>query len=362
MLNCAKGILAAAALVLSQNAVAPGEVLAAESAPRVRVTTWFHDAKTALSLSFDDWSPDHWSRGMSLWQEFGYRVTIGFTMAKLNKHPDGIAHLQRAFDAGDEIANHTALHQNFESLTQGQIRYDLGQCNDFLLSNIQGLKHINTVIYPEEYFNDDTIRTIEEMGYLFARSGPQGINDIVMLNDSLRPPFLHLFSWCNQNSLSLQYWNDAVDWSVNKSGWLIEQCHGIGSVGESNVGWSPRPLEEYRAHFEHIRSFGDKIWVAPIGDVGRYVIERNACKPVVRSNDSDSMTFELQSDLDYDRFNVPLTVGVELPALWIRASALQAAKELDCTYTTDGWVQFDVVPGAGPVTVSRRSVASRGDD
>lgn len=335
----------------------PATASADDAPPRIRFATWQNGATAAISLSFDDWTPDHWSRGMELWRKHGFRVTLGITMAKLEKHPEMVEHLQNAFDAGHELANHTVRHENFASLTQGQIRYDLGQCNDFILAKVEGIRYINTVIYPEEYYDEATLKTLKEMGYLFARSGPQGINEVVMLNDPLKPPLLHLFSWANQNNLTMQQWNNAVDWAISRGGWLIEQCHGIGSIGEPNVGWSPRPLAEYEAHFEYLKSQGDKLWIAPIGDVGRYVLERDNSRIEVLAYDGNQLSLAIRNDLDSDRFDVPLTVELLRPPLWIRVAAEQNGQSLPCTYTTEGWVRFNALPGGGSIMISKASTA-----
>jgi peptidoglycan/xylan/chitin deacetylase (PgdA/CDA1 family) len=327
-----------------------------DSSRRIKFARWQNGATAAISLSFDDWSPDHWLRGLKLWEDYGYRVTLGITLAKKDKHPEGEGFLQQAFDAGHEIANHTVRHESFLTMTPGQIRYDLGICHDYLLAHVKGLEHIYTVIYPEEAFDAATLKTVTEIGYLFGRTGPLGISEIVMVNDPYKPNFNYLFSWSNQNELTLQQWNDTTEWVMGQGGWLIEECHGIGTPGEPDLGWSPRPEEEFRKHYDHIKRYGDKIWVAPICDVGRYIMERNSTELQVSNQTADSLSLILKPSLDRERFDVPLTVEIPIPERWLRVAATQDGRELDVIVRDGNLAYFQVDPNGGEVLVSKRNL------
>lgn len=321
--------------------------------PQLTLTKWQGGAEAAISLSFDDGTPDHWSRGMPLWQEYGFRVTLGIMSSRFEDHPERIPQLQQAFDAGHELANHTRTHADLTDITPEEARAELSSCDDFLHAHVSGLGQVITAVYPYELFNDDVTGILQDMGYLCARSGAQEPSDHAMLNDPYNPPLLHLYSWAALSSLLLWQWDSTTEVVLNDGGWLIEQCHGIGEEGEDGVGWSPRPESEYRAHYDHIKSFGDRVWVAPMGEVARFLVERNTAQLSVTSWSEDSICVELNNTLSYDYLDVPLTISMKLPAGWNGACAEQNGNALTVKASGDGThVLFDAVPDGGVIAIT----------
>ena len=322
--------------------------------PGLSVTKWHGDAEAAISLTFDDGTADHWSRGLPLWEEYGFRVTLGILKFNFNNAPERIPQLQEAFNAGHEIANHSANHPDFTTITLAECAEEVSACEEFLLSNIDGLDRIDTFIYPYEQFNEDVMELLNGAGYMYARSGYQGISDYAQLNDSREPPFLHLYSWANQAELPLWMWDNTTDWTVSQGDWLVEQCHGIGSPGEQGVGWSPRPESDFRSHYDHIKSFGDRIWVAPVREVGGYIMERNNAELEILETTGDRVDFILFDSLDNAVFDIPLTVRFDLPDDWTEVKVKQGLVDIPLVAAKDGYVLFDVTPGSGIVNINRQ--------
>jgi PKD repeat protein len=325
----------------------------ADQVPELTIAKWPGGADAALSLTFDDGTPDHWSRGLPLWEEYGFRVTLGITAQTFNGAPERLADLQQAFDAGHELANHSNTHTDFTELSETTRRNEVLTCQQLLLANVDGLDRVYTFIYPYENYNQDILDLMREMGFLFARSGAQGISEYAMVNDAWNPPLLQLYSWANQAELEMWMWDSIVDAVVEDGGWQIEQCHGIGEPGEDGVGWSARPEAEYRAHYDHIASFGDRLWVAPVGEVGRYILERNSTEFVVLDYTDDSLSFIATDGLDNEIYSVPLTVMLELPEGWNAAQVHQGSAVLDVAAPSAEHVVFEVIPGGGIVSVSQ---------
>jgi peptidoglycan/xylan/chitin deacetylase (PgdA/CDA1 family) len=319
----------------------------------LQVEKWQGGAEAAVSMSFDDGSPDHWSRGLPLWKEYGYHVTLGIMANKFIGHPERFAQLQEAFDAGHELANHTATHPDITTIPLDTAIQDIDKCQQLLFDNVQGLEHILTFVYPYEQFDSLTIAMLQEQGFLFARSGTQDMVEVTALNDGFNPPWFHLYSWANVNSMPMDAWNDTVDTAVVAGGWLIEQCHGIGAAGEAGVGWSPRPESEYREHYDHIKTYGGSVWVAPLSVVGRYITERNTAWFNVLENTDDRLEFELSTGLDQKLYNIPLTVWLTHPAEWDTLRVEQDGQEITFSETDAGRVRINVTPGSGAVSVAR---------
>ena len=332
-----------------------GSINIVEPANELEITMWQGGAEAAISLTFDDGTADHWSRGMPLWEEYGFRVTLGIVSSRFEQAPERIPQLTSAVSAGHELANHTRTHPDLAALPQAEMQQELQSCNDFLLENVVGLEQVYSCIYPYEMFSDEVIATLQSMGYICARSGSQGISDYAQLNYAPDPPFFHLYSWANLDLLPMWMWDSTTDWAVNHGGWLVEQCHGIGVLGEPGVGWSPRPESDFRAHYEHLKSFGSRIWVAPLSEVARYVHERNAATLSTPSFNGNELSFALSDNLDDDVYNIPLTVALDLPAGWTAATATQNSAALASRASSDGTVWLvDCVPDAGAVIVRKQ--------
>jgi peptidoglycan/xylan/chitin deacetylase (PgdA/CDA1 family) len=333
-----------------------GQAAAAEPAalPELSVAVWRNDADAAISLSFDDGTADHWQRGMALWDEFGFKVTLGIISSTFA--PERIPQLAQAHRAGHELANHCATHPDLLTLTPEDQRAEFKACNDFLLSNVPDLDYVTTAIYPYEHYDDTTLGVLEDMGFLFARSGYQGVVDYAELNDPWNPPLLHLYSWANLNTLPVTMWNDTTDWALEHGGWLVEQCHGIGAEGEPGVGWNPRPAAEYREHYQYIASLGDRVWVAPIREVGTYLIERNYARIKVTESTGGHLEFEVATGLDLPIPLLPVTMRMQQLEGWDAIYVRQHGKPLAVTeYTKDGapYLRFEVMPDSGVVSITR---------
>lgn len=319
----------------------------------VQVETWMHGAEAAISLSFDDGSQDHWTRGLALWEEYGFNVTLGILANRFLDNPERLPQLQQAFDAGHELANHTTTHPDLTTQTAAATLTEIRDCHQLLLDNVVGLEGVYTFIYPYELYSDEVIAALQDEGYMFARSGTQDMVQVTALNEPWNPSLYHLYAWANLNTLSQSFWNDTTDRVLAEGGWLVEECHGIGAIGETGVGWSPRPESEYRDHYDHIKSYGDRIWVAPIGEVGRYLVERNNARCTVVEQTADRIAFGLTTGLDVEIYNIPLTIWLNKPAGWESLRVVQNAAELPVSENAQGRVRFQVVPGTDIVTIER---------
>lgn len=316
-----------------------------------RVEKWQGGAEAALSLTFDDGTQDQWTRGLPLWQEYGFHVTLGIVADRFTKHPERLPQLQQAFDAGHELADHSATHPDLTTLSLEAARQEVQQCQDLLLANVQGLNRIYTFAYPYEAHNSNLIAMLQDMGYLFARSGPQDLGDVTPLNDALNPPDYHLYAWVNLSALPFSFWDNSTDNVLAAGGWMIEECHGIGTLGESGVGWNARPESEFRAHYDHVKSFGARVWVAPVGVVGRYATERNFAQINLIASGAQRIDFAVTDTLDDAAYNVPLTLSCAMPPGWSNLRVEQGAAAIPFTQNTQGRVLFNIVPSSGEASL-----------
>jgi hypothetical protein len=134
--------------------------------------------------------------------------------------------------------------------------------------------------------------------------------------------------------------NALVDGTLKQKKWMVAMLLAI------EKGYAAFPsaavLEE---HLKYVQTLKDRLWVDTIGNVGRYVKERDAAKLDVKKAEN-SATFTLTTPLDAKLFSVPLTVIIDAKG----ATAAEAKREgetaaLPVTVAADR-VMVDVVPGS----------------
>lgn len=132
--------------------------------------------------------------------------------------------------------------------------------------------------------------------------------------------------------------------------WLVAIVHAIIK------GWSPfESKDQFREHCEWLRSHGEDLWIAPHGEVGRYIGQRNAASLEVLENQPGRVRFRLTCTAEpasvYNRaLTVVLPTGKVADArAWAGALAYPPAP-LEATQR-DGKIRVEVPRNAGLVTV-----------
>jgi len=144
-------------------------------------------------------------------------------------------------------------------MTDEQIRQDLDTCSQLLFDNVDGLTYIDTVIYPYTTF-DDRVMGFSRMKATCLPVAAQDMVDVTALNDAWNPPLLHLYSWANLNVLPDWMWNDAVDRRSSKAaGWSSSATASARRARRASAGAAAGV--KFRWHYDHILSYGDRIWV-----------------------------------------------------------------------------------------------------
>ncbi len=130
--------------------------------------------------------------------------------------------------------------------------------------------------------------------------------------------------------------------------WLVLVFHGI-----DDIGWEPTPHEKLQEYFQYIKNNEKDIWVAPFGEVARYVRERMNAK-VAGKKEHDKIIVRLSQTLDNKMYNEPLTLKTYLPADWERVEVktpndkkvLQTKKDQNGTF-----VLYQAVPDGGGIEI-----------
>jgi len=296
-----------------------------------------------VSLTYDDAVPNQIKYHVPLMEERGFRGTFFvFVNAISRGQRNDWKPWAELAARGHEIGSHTVSHPRLVELSEGKIEQELRQSKSAIEEHI-GVAPL-TFAYPYGQ-HDERVRRIAGGLYVSSRSGgvkvapptPLDIHDVPSFVPVTNTPASEMNSW--------------VDAAVEAGGWTVEMIHGIEAQG-----WQPIPKERYAEHFDYIAARGDELWVAPYGEVARYIREREVAAVETINVNADGVVLELLSrGLDQAVYSVPLTLRLEVPFDFDTVEVRQAepaGREVKCIEEQHHrFAYFDVVPNGGEVVV-----------
>ena len=130
--------------------------------------------------------------------------------------------------------------------------------------------------------------------------------------------------------------------------WLVLVFHGI-----DDIGWEPTPHEKLQEYFQYIKDKENDIWVAPFGNVARYVRERMSAKVDSKST-NNKIIVELSQSLDKKMYDEPLTLKTYVPSNWkkVEIKRRDGKQELQTQKDQNGtFVFYQAVPAGGTIEI-----------
>ena len=304
-----------------------------------QVATWQGFRQAAISYTFDDNCPNQLPVAIPLFNEFGFRTTM-FVPSDWIK--DWSA-LQTAADQGHEIASHTVTHTNLGTLTAAQQLIEFKNSQESINAHIKG-HSCTTIAYPYCVPGNDSLCA----SFYIAARHCQGY-----IEPKTPADFMKISSLTTGSVSSIQTvgdFNNRVQKADSLKGWCVFLIHGIDNDG----GYSPTQSTVLRAHLNYVKEQNNTYWVAPFGDVVRYIKERNAALIHELSNKSTAITLQVTDKLDNAVYNYPITIRRALPKHWTSATVTQNGKKVEAKISKKGalkYITFDVVPDGGNVII-----------
>jgi hypothetical protein len=306
------------------------------------VATWqgFRDA--AVSYTFDDNCPNQLAVAIPMMNSYGFKATM-FVPSAWIKDWTG---LQSAADHGHEIASHTVTHADLGNLNPAQQIPEFKDSREVINDHIKG-HSCTTIAYPFCARGNDSVCISY---YLAARACKDTI-------ESKTPgDFMNISSIPTGTESSIQTvpdFNNKVEKSDSLKGWCVFLIHGIDNDG----GYSPTQSAVLRSHFEYMKQHSDRFWIAPFGEVVRYIRERNAVIVKEVLNRKTSITIQVTDTLENSVYNCPLTIRRMLPKKWKSATIVQNGQKVKTEIVNkDGlkYILFDIVPGNGELNILKQ--------
>lgn len=278
---------------------------------RLHLDVWPWGAEAVVSLSIDDGLAAPFVKLIPEIEKRGWRATL-FITTEFATDKNTWSDIKKAYQAGHDIGAHTHTHRNLTKLTEQEIHEEFTKPIAELQSRLDWKIPLQSFAYPYEASNS-LVESIVQQYHRYARGGDQGVSvppNPVPLNDPYQPNFLFLQAKAPTRNYTVQQWNSWVDEAVKQKKWLIEEYHGV-----DDQDWEPRSMTEYRAHFDHIETYGRKIWVAPITRVGHYIDERQTAFFTVVQWTSQEIILNFSSRFGASH-REPLTYSIQIPAAW----------------------------------------------
>jgi len=303
------------------------------------VATWkgFRDA--AVSYTFDDNCPNQLAVAIPMMNSYGFKTTM-FVPSSWIKDWTG---LQSAADHGHEIASHTVTHANLGNLTTKQQIPEFKDSREVINAHIKGHSCI-TIAYPFCARGNDSLC----MSYYLAARACQDTIESKTPSD-----FMNISSIPTGTESTIQTvsdFNTKVEKADFLKGWCVFLIHGIDNDG----GYSPTQSAVLKSHLEYMKQHSDRYWIAPFGEVVRYIRERNAVIVKEVLNRKTSIKIQVSDKLENSVYSCPLTIRRVLPKKWKSVTIKQNGQIIKSEIVNiEGlkYIEFDIAPGNGEILI-----------
>ena len=342
----------------------------------IRVADWPDNRNAAFTFTFDDGYVSHYEHARPVLNDFGFQGTFYLYPGALSESLPGKwrhgtwAMFQEMANEGHEMGSHTVTHPRLTTLpmgdaeTPGTIMHELTESRKLIEERIPAAAPCITFAYPYVDRNESVDEAVSGI-YLSARGGGQGGND------SRNPVWMNLTSpaimhdqprnLLAEDLRELYGQLEMIHQSILKGEWHILMLHEVVPQAQipdaiTQGSWEPLSTEAFTILCQWIetRAKAGDIWVDTMGNLTRYVQERNDARINVLRTAEDSLIFELVDGLDDSIFNAPLTVIISVPEGWTHASVIQGEHQQNCAVdaANGNTVKCQITPDQGQVTVS----------
>jgi peptidoglycan/xylan/chitin deacetylase (PgdA/CDA1 family) len=336
-----------------------GTAAAQNSLPKVTVTRWPQDRAAAISLTFDDGINTHLDVVGPVLKKHHLNGTF-FVATGLGPWEKRKPEWKQLAQQGNELANHTVHHpcllaeitpHSQDYTPEMMEREVMGADQEItqLLDRPRGLtfaypcgnmsfgKPLDEVKNAALYMRYVSEHAFGARGVGVRAENPDELNvlDINDLGPTAGKGFLHLLQLAEP---ALQGHN-----------WGVYCFHGVGGDW---LSITPEALDELTGYLER----HSEIWIGTFGDVLRYIQERKAASIEIKQYDNSTLTFIMHWPMDKKIYDLPLTLKVEIPAVWSEVRLNGDGKQLSSKIVgklTETTILADIAPQTNVVTIAK---------
>lgn len=310
--------------------------ISAASADAPYIARYHGDAKAAFSYTFDDCFQHEVQDILSVIDPLGIRGTFLVMPWEMHKNPTNLISWadMRAMQArGHEIGTHAGGKPKLHEADDAEVSRVVNGGWEAIRENT-GIAPV-CFAYPGGSRSDDPrVQAIVAQRHPFVRGQIKGCSKVEGYGSV---PGVR--EWTPEKAEA------RIQQAMAQGEWITAMVHAVIN------GYSPfKSVDEFRGHCEWLVKQGNDLWLAPMGEVGRYVGERDAARLQNIKTETGLCGFELVCDAKPESlYNFPLTVVI--PASGAKSATAKAGGKALPAVLRDGKILVDVPPGAGPVTV-----------
>ncbi len=254
---------------------------------------------------------------------------------------------------GHEIASHTVTHARLAVLDSVNLLYELEQSKADIAKYL-GVEQTFSAECPYGTENERVMEFAHAIYPALRNRMPADYLEELNRSSKLEPGISkkEYVQWqrgplTNIDMAGMKAWVDTC--LAHDNIWLTLVFHGV-----DGLGWEPRTGAELREYFTYMKSKETELWVATFADVTKYIRERKGTEMKI-SREGDKLRIRLNSNLDSDMYNVPLTLRTYLPNGWVNASLNNENEALETFMDQKGsYVVYDILPSEGEASLIRR--------
>jgi hypothetical protein len=321
--------------------------------PPYQVGTWSGFRSAAISYTFDDGSPNQFTKVVPMFNDFGFPMTLFTVTGPAWGWPVNWTTLQNAASHGHEIASHTVTHGYLNTMSDSLQTIELENSRQAIDTHITGQKCI-TIAYPYCQAGNTTLCG----KYYIAARNCSGIIEPSTPADDMN--ISSIICGTEGSVKTVKNFNDRANSAAGSKGWCIYLIHGIDNDG----GWSSLPADTLRGSLAYLSVNPDKFWVSSFGNVARYYKERNTVSVTELSNQDTTITVQVTDTLPDSIFDFPVTLRRPLPQDWPSAEVTQNGRQRETKIVTVQnvpYIQFEAVPDGGDVQISKSDISDLPD-
>jgi peptidoglycan/xylan/chitin deacetylase (PgdA/CDA1 family) len=347
---------------------------------QVSVKKWADDRKSAFTFTFDDGYITHYQYVKPILDSFGFRGTFFVISGSMTDDLPGVwrygtwKQFREMALEGHEIGSHTVRHLYLttlatgDTLTAGSLLYELNQSKNTIEQRIS--RQCISIAYPYFAYNSN-VKTATALFYEGGRGG-----STVPINASLVDSQFYAIGGKEEqfdtprNSTEddldelaafKSYEDSAV--SLGKWGMLVaHEVYPFAQITDSllQTAWYPMSTEWLTSLCQWLkgRTDNNEIWVETMGNVTRYMKERERFQYNIVSQTAVQIKINANDNLNDLIYNYPLTVDITVPADWEGALVSQGLRADTLVTFTSGaitYVRAKVIPDGGILVLDKSS-------
>lgn len=310
----------------------------------ITIGKWKDFKPSAYSPTFDDGTDIQFYGALPILDSLNIKSTLYITTGK--RDSSTWHYLNEEAKKGHEIGSHTITHKVLTDASPEELKYELIESKRSIIRNIPAQTGSFSFCYPGGPTNDFIIEEVVKH-YLAARTVAFGVNTDTtnlyrLYNAWTQPPVKNAYNELKSHLTSLKNNPNNV--------WLIHMFHGF-----DGKNFEPIPLSVFRRIMIEIARDSNRIWIAPVRDVVKYMLERKSAVISIDSLTNNKLDFKIRHSLSDSSYNYPLSIRVLLPLEWTHLIVKQGNRIIPFqkkTILDNHFAFFNVMPGEEKISVA----------